>query len=52
MSHTKNAFQSCSDAKSSTARERARHHQADDPMVTPHWQHLLRGIMSLVHPTA
>lgn len=50
MSHTKNAFQSRSDAKSSTARERARRHQADD--LTPHWQHLLRGFMCLVHPTA
>ena len=52
MSHTKNAFQSRSDVKCSTARERARRHQADDPMVTPHWQHLLRGIMCLVHSTA
>jgi len=52
MSHTKNAFQSRSDVKCSTARERARRHQADDPMVTPHWQHLLRGITCLVHSTA
>jgi len=52
MSHTKNGFHSRSDAKSSTARERARHHQADDLMVTPHWPHLLRGIMCLVHPIA